>query len=689
MSKKGQIFIQPENQNYDISNNNLTENSQTSQTNIKNNENPTINCIFCLKPQKILSKISHIENNNNNNNNTNDEETTNVMLTNIPSQQPLYYKYEGCSHIICIKCISRILFTNYLNSIPSNSSIILTCNCNQGKLSLSLNQISSLSLKVLEPPPEILCINHNLTSHLYCLDCKKWLCKKCEESHSDLFNNLHHLSKEEPPNLNTCSYHPNCYLDRLCKDCHFTVCHLCVREGNKHYGHNEMSFDDMKKKILHNVDNLKHQNFEEFEKYFNNKNNLYDEQIKNIIDNFNKKIEEILKKIEKCKNNFIKKINQKQKEKNRIFKIIKNLYNFFFNEFKNITKSTDYPVLSLYQVFNSDLISFSLTTPKDTQSYINKILQNVTQIDNSQNYNTKYQFSMKNFSKQNTLKKHTGPINSLCTYSDGRLCSGSEDKTIIIWNRDLNDADVIIKDSQFPVKVIKILNDKRLISGTFKEMRIYNENFKCVNVLKDISNNICDIINLDDGRIISGSYREMRIFNITWNNNYKDSKPVKDHTSWVKTLLKLKGKLFASAGDDKQIYIYDYTIKCVRNIKFESEISVLCLMVNDYDDDDNLNSFYIGDFQGRIFLYNYVLKKFEMISENDQHSNKINCIVPLFGGNYASCSSDNKIIIRDAYFNPIQYLIGNENGKSANSLTQVLNGELCVGFDNPEINIYE
>ena len=62
---------------------------------------------------------------------------------------------------------------------------------------------------------------------------------------------------------------------------------------------------------------------------------------------------------------------------------------------------------------------------------------------------------------------------------------------------------------------------------------------------------------------------------------------MKDHSSWVKCLLKLKNKLFATAGDDMKIFIYDYTIKCVRTISFESEIHSLCLM-NDNDINDLL-----------------------------------------------------------------------------------------------------
>ena len=82
--------------------------------------------------------------------------------------------------------------------------------------------------------------------------------------------------------------------------------------------------------------------------------------------------------------------------------------------------------------------------------------------------------------------------------------------------------------------------------------------------MKDISNNVTDMIHLEDGRIITASYREIKVFNMTWNNQYKDGKPIKEHTSWVNCLIKLNGKRFASGSEDKQILIFDYNIKLIR-----------------------------------------------------------------------------------------------------------------------------
>ena len=219
-------------------------------------------------------------------------------------------------------------------------------------------------------------------------------------------------------------------------------------------------------------------------------------------------------------------------------------------------------------------------------------------------------------------------------------------------------------------------------------MKIYNDSFNCINTLKDINNNVCDIINLDDGKLICGSFKELRIFPMQWDNLYNESKVIKNHSSWVTSLIKLNGKLFASGGDDKQIFIYDNNIKCVRNINFGSKITAFCNYINDIIDNENMISFYIGDDIGNIYIYNFLNDNLETISEG-QHKNKIRCIIPLFGNNYASCGSDSKIIIRDNKFQPIQVLISKDNNKGINSLTQMFNGSLISGGDDFKINIFE
>lgn len=632
-------------------------------------------CIYCRKTY-ISNQINKEES----------KEPTMITGVNIQKKNnEFYYFFEECSHYICIYCISRLIFTNDLNILPSSSNITLICKCNEGKLSLNINQVHKITNKINLKLLDRICPKHNLNYIEYCLDCKIWLCSKCKESHSDLFTN-HHLSNEEPPNKDTCKFHPNCFLDRFCKDCNQLICHLCLLEGNNHFLHSSLSFDDLKKKIIANVDNMKFDNFDDLNKFIQDIDNKYKNKYDNVVNNFNNEINKLINKINKAKSDFIESLNEKYKYKNILVDIIKNLYKFFYNEYSKITQSFDYPVLCMYQIINSELINFELDYPKETNSYLSKIMNEIKNINDSFLYNTKYQFSLKNFVYKKKLSQHNNIINTLCILKDGRLVSGSEDKTIIIWNEQLTKPEIIIKEN-FPIKILKLLNDLRLISGTYKEMKIYNNSFKCINTLKDISNNICDIINLDDGRLICGSYREMRIYNIQWNNLYKESHNIKNHTSWVTSLIKLKGRLFASGSDDKHIFIYDNNVKCVRNISFKNEISVLCNFINDLTDVDDYNSFFVGDYNGRIYKYYFHNNSFDLISDNDLHTTKIKSIIHLFGGNYASCSSD-KIVIRDNSFSPIQSLV-NRDYKNINCVIQTLNGNLCSGCDDFNIQIYE
>ena len=633
-----------------------------------------------------------------------EEEKEGTMLTNIPeskyneilkkrapqSKAPSSccsaYRFKDCYHIICIKCIARILFSTTLNTLPSSNSFSFTCTCNQGLLTLPIDTIAEISFKINEPDKEKICPKHSLVYYRYCLDCKIYLCKKCDESHSDLFTN-HNIVKNEPPNSSTCKYHPNCFLDMLCKDCHCTVCHLCIVEGNQHFCHNTISFDSLRERIITNVHNMKFDNFIDFEKYINKCDSNYNKTFEADVNNINKIIDDIMSKILTYKKEFNENMERKKTDKDIVVTIMKNIYNFFYKEYSNVQQSVDYPVLCLYQVMNTELISFHLQTPDFGSTYLSKLESEVESVEVSSLFTTKYQFSLKNFEPKVQIAHHTKPITSLATLNDGRLVSASDDKTIAVWGKDLSKPLLVIKDNAAPVKVLKVLNDHRLIAGSFKEMRIYNVNsMKCENILKETSNQVVSITQLDDGRIISGSYREMRIFSMTWNNSYKDSRPVKDHTSWVKTLLNLKGRMFATGGDDAEIRIYDYNIKCIRIVKCENEINVMCPSAS--DDEDDINAFYFGDNYGRIYIYNFVNDKYEVVADVDQHHGAITDIINLYGGNYASCSSDGVLTIRDVKFNPIQYINKNDN-KAINTLTQIGNGNICAGGDSMIISIYE
>ena len=618
-----------------------------------------------------------------------------VMLTNLNKSFDKYYKnFNSCGHVICYNCIARLIFTSHLNELPSNEDIQLTCKCNMGSIKIPINDIDKISSKLNLPELQKICDNHGLIQNKFCLECKKWLCKKCIESHADLFGeNLHHLEEESPPHNDLCKDHPTCFLDTLCNDCHKLICHLCLVEGNKHYCHNAISFNSMKLNIIKNVENMKYSNYDSFQKGLKDLNNNYESIYNKEIKAFTEQIDNLIENINEYKDEFLSKMKTKFDQKNLTIKIIKNIYEFFFKEYASIPKSVDYPVLCLYQVFNSEFISFRLDVPELKNTFTSQIIKSISSIDNSDNFQNKYQFSLKNYLQTQSIINHTDAINSICCLEDGRIVTGGEDKKVLIWSKNFNKIDLALLDNPKPIKLVKTLNDGRLIVGSYQTLKIYNNsnNFKVSCLLKDLSNNVLDLINLEDGRIICGSYREMIVYNMTWNSLYKNGKAIKEHSSWVTCLIKLNGKRFASGSEDKQILIFDYNMKLLRRIVNKFSISCLCNKLNNdiIYDDDNYNNFYIGDYDGRIYLYKFATQNLISISELNQHNSKINAIIPLFGGNYCSIAQESKIIIHDGDFNPIQTINNNENNRSVNSVVQLYDGKLITGNQLGGINIYE
>ena len=408
---------------------------------------------------------------------------------------------------------------------------------------------------------------------------------------------------------------------------------------------------------------------------------------------FNEQIDNLIKTLNEIRQQFLEKMKVKVEQKNLTIKVIKNIYEFIFKDLSNIPKSIDYPVLCLYQVFNTEFISFRIDIPKLENTYIEKIMENIVLIDQSENFQNKYQFSLKNYILNRNIAKHTEAINSICCLEDGRVVTGGEDKKVLIWSPNFESIDLALLDNSRPIKLVKLLNDGRLAVGGYQNIKIYNNlnNFKLSCVLKDISNNAVDMINLEDGRIITASYREIKVFNMTWNNQYKDGKPIKEHTSWVNTLIKLNGKRFASGSEDKQILIFDYNIKLIRRINCKFPISSLCNKFNNniIYDEETYNNFYVGDYEGRIHLYNFSAQNFVTVSDNDQHNSRINKIIQLYGGNYCTIAQESKIIIHDTDFNPIQSIINNEKNKTVNCIVQQTDGKLLSGNQLGQLSIYE
>jgi len=140
---------------------------------------------------------------------------------------------------------------------------------------------------------------------------------------------------------------------------------------------------------------------------------------------------------------------------------------------------------------------------------------NNNNLNNSLNYINNFDISLKK--PFHTLNYHKYWVLCLSILNDGRLISGSADRSIIIYNK-----------------------------TTYKPDLIINEHKGFV---------LC-IIQLSSGILATCSNDEtIKLFNIK-GNNYNIIQTLNDHTGWIYKMIEIKNKYLVSCSDDKYIIFY-------------------------------------------------------------------------------------------------------------------------------------
>ena len=123
------------------------------------------------------------------------------------------------------------------------------------------------------------------------------------------------------------------------------------------------------------------------------------------------------------------------------------------------------------------------------------------------------------------LTNHTSGIICLCILNDGRLVSGSDDKSIIIYNKITYQPDIIIKEHNSSIYCIIQLSSGILAScsgdNTIKLFNINGMKYEILQTLNYHSSYVYKIIELKNKNLVSCSYDSSIIFYIKDNNEYK------------------------------------------------------------------------------------------------------------------------------------------------------------------------
>ena len=318
----------------------------------------------------------------------------------------------------------------------------------------------------------------------YCQDCKTYFCNKCQNHHQEILENhkIINLNQLDEVFIDKCKEdNHNDKLEFFCKDHNILCCGFCITKIEEEgYGqhkdcniyHIKKIKDEKRNKLKENVNNLE-ELYKQIEKSINELKRIFEEINKNkeelkmnvqtiftkIRNVLNEKEDKLLNDIDEQFNNIYFKedlIKESEKLPNKIKKSIEkgkiidkewneNNLSSLINDCINIENN-----IKEINIINDNIKKSNLN--KDQKIIYNiKEEQINNMINNIQNFgkiitNLSDDYKIENKNPIHKLTNHTSYVYCLCILNDGRLVSGSSDKSIIIYNNKTYQPDIIIKE---------------------------------------------------------------------------------------------------------------------------------------------------------------------------------------------------------------------------------------------------
>ena len=156
-----------------------------------------------------------------------------------------------------------------------------------------------------------------------------------------------------------------------------------------------------------------------------------------------------------------------------------------------------------------------------------------------------------------TIGEHEGAVWSLAVLSDGRLATGSEDRTVRIWDVESGKQLQVLEGHERAVWSLVVLSDGRLATGSEdRTVRIWDvESGKQLQVLGGHGGPIFALAVLSDGRLATGSEdRTVRIWDV---ESGKELQVLGGHGGPIFALAVLSDGRLATGSEDRTVRIWD------------------------------------------------------------------------------------------------------------------------------------
>lgn len=244
-----------------------------------------------------------------------------------------------------------------------------------------------------------------------------------------------------------------------------------------------------------------------------------------------------------------------------------------------------------------------------------------------------------NYTLLRKLEGHSADVNCLIKFRDHFMASGSDDRTIIIWDtRDFSIFRVLEGHTSSVYALTELQNGYLASGGNDTTIRIWDENLECLHLITGHTDYIQCLLTMSNGWLVSGSGDNLiKIW--TYNETYSCKYVLQGHTSYVTSLKQLPNQDLVSISWDSTIIIWSFNFidqqyKILIKLKTDSFGLSLCILPN--------NMMASGHMNKKVHIWD--LMTLECIKQLDGHSNGIDAITKLKNGSLVSGSPDEVIL---------------------------------------------
>ena len=588
-----------------------------------------------------------------------------------------YYKFS-CNHKVCILCLYRRIFCNYLKDLQREDEII-TINCKKndgGKLGKNLEEIEGILQKKLE------------------LDKEK---EKAQEKF--MFSNP----------IPNCKIHTNKKVDQYCLECSKSMCSEC---GNKHIekeqykNHRIISSKKLSNRIKRNISELplKIPNKMVFENKFELMTNKLQESLEKDYNETLKIISDLANSLYYFKREYEDLYKKELTRCVKSLKILKLLYYNYYYDKESCKNSIDVNLLRFVNNISLEFMDLQINHNKSIDIKLVDMkskLENLSKETKILNINYAFDDVPRSFKSEDILlKAHSEVIKAIIETPDQKIITGGYDYSIKVWEEDDNGFHNINTNNQLcgRVQCLLLLNNNRILSSSTLDNNIkvwiYDKagNLNLTQSLTAHHKPVSSIIKLKDDRIATSStdctikiWKEIsNEFMVQQTFDNKDNKPIfkiiclyDNRIAYINT----NDSIVNIINEKDEEYIYCTFVK-----RTTAKILTLCEIYN-----NDIHYIVTGGEDNHIYIYKPKDEFFEHSQTLRGHQSFINVVLQLKDGRFASASRDRtiriwKYIPEDNIFKEDEVL--SDYGHGMYALIQLDDGRLCSATSDNALVIW-